>query len=64
MIYTAKNLLPKLHHLTLVGQNKDKELEWVGTDRMWNLTVFEEELNTNNGTLHNRMAGDEGNFNR
>lgn len=35
MIYIAQELLLKLTHLTLVGQNVDGELEWVGTDEQW-----------------------------
>lgn len=35
MIYTARELLAKLRHLTLVGQNEKGELEWVGTDKNW-----------------------------
>lgn len=37
-------LLPKLRHLTLVGQNEEGELEWVGTAREWRLATLEEEL--------------------
>ena len=37
-------LLPKLRHLILVGQNEEGELEWVGTDRQWRLARLEEEL--------------------
>ena len=38
MIYQANELLLKLTHLTLVGQNEDGELEWVGTVEAWNKT--------------------------
>lgn len=34
-IYTAKELLAKLIHLTLAGQNPDGELEWIGTNEQW-----------------------------
>ena len=36
MVYKAKELLARLRHLTLVGQNEGKELEWVGSDKQWN----------------------------
>ena len=31
----AYQLLPRLLHLTLFGQNEDGELEWIGTDIQW-----------------------------
>lgn len=31
----AYQLLAHLKHLTLVGQNEEGELEWVGTDLQW-----------------------------
>lgn len=41
-------LLAKLHHLILAGQNEDGELEWIGTSRAWRLAELEEQLNENN----------------
>ena len=35
MIYTAKELLLKLTHLVLTGQNEEGELEWVGDEKAW-----------------------------
>jgi hypothetical protein len=35
MIYKAYELLPKLKHLTLSGQNKDGDLEFIGTTEEW-----------------------------
>jgi hypothetical protein len=32
---TARDLLAKLKHLTLVGQNEQGELEWMGTEEQW-----------------------------
>lgn len=32
-------LLSYLQNLTLVGQNKDGELEWVGTREQWNKVI-------------------------
>lgn len=43
MIYTAYELLAKLRILKLVGQNFDKELEWVGTTEQWDKISIEEE---------------------
>ena len=43
MIYQANELLAKLRYLTLAGQNADKELEWIGTDRQWADAHLEEE---------------------
>ena len=41
----AYELLPKLTHLTLVGQDEDGELEFVGTAQQWNLaSKMEEDL--------------------
>lgn len=31
----AYELLPRLVHLTLSGQNEDGELEWIGTNDQW-----------------------------
>lgn len=31
----AYELKAKLKHLTLFGQDNDKELEWIGTDSDW-----------------------------
>lgn len=39
----AKNLLAKLRMLTLVGQNNDGELEWIGTDKQWRWSELEEQ---------------------
>lgn len=36
MVYLAKELLPKLTHLTLCGINFEGELEWIGTKEDWN----------------------------
>ena len=36
MIYLAKELLLKLTHLTLVGQDEDG-LQWTGTEKDWEL---------------------------
>ena len=44
MIYLAKELLPKLRHLVLVGQNEDGELEWCGTDKEWECAKLEEQM--------------------
>ena len=33
----AYELLPKLQHLALSGQNADGELEWIGSRREWDL---------------------------
>lgn len=43
MIHIAFELLSKLRLLTLVGQNSDKELEWIGTDKAWKILDYEEE---------------------
>lgn len=43
MVYTAYELLAKLRYLTLIGQNYDSELEWVGTTEKWNKVKLEEE---------------------
>jgi hypothetical protein len=43
MFYIAYQLLAKLRQLTLVGQNADGELEWIGTTSQWNNLPFEEE---------------------
>jgi hypothetical protein len=40
MIYTANELLLKLKHLTLAGQNEDGELEWVGEKKDWDKIVM------------------------
>ncbi len=40
----AYELLAKLRRLTLVGQNEDCELEWVGTSRQWDLETEEESI--------------------
>ena len=37
MIYVAKDLLGKLTHLSLWGQNEDGDLEWAGTREQWHL---------------------------
>lgn len=38
MIYHAKDLLPKLEHLTLSGVDKrTNDLEWIGTAYEWDL---------------------------
>lgn len=37
-------LLPKLRHLTLCGQNEEGELEWIGTAQEWRFAELEEEL--------------------
>jgi hypothetical protein len=34
MIYTAKELLAKLKHLTLVGM-EDGQLQFIGTEKEW-----------------------------
>jgi hypothetical protein len=39
----AYQLLARLKHLTLVGQNSDKQLEFIGTDEAWRKVKFEEE---------------------
>ena len=41
----ACQLLPKLRHLTLAGQNEEGELEWIGTSKEWRLAELEEHLN-------------------
>jgi hypothetical protein len=38
MIYTAKELLLKLKNLVLAGKNEDGRLEWIGTDKQWELS--------------------------
>lgn len=38
----AYELLAKLRHLTLAGRNEEGELEWIGTTRQWDETIFEE----------------------
>ena len=35
MIYLAKELLAKLTHLTLGGQNEEGELEFIGDNAQW-----------------------------
>lgn len=38
-------LLPKLTHMTLCGQDDDGELEFIGTEENWNkATEMEEEM--------------------
>lgn len=32
---TAYELLPKLIHLTLAGQDEEGNLEWIGTREQW-----------------------------
>jgi len=44
MIYLAKELLPKLRHLTLVGKTESGELEFIGTDLQWKTARLEEAL--------------------
>lgn len=39
----AYKLLAKLRLLTLVGQNKQGELEWIGNDGAWDRLETEEE---------------------
>ena len=34
-IHIACELLAKLTHLTLAGQNDEGQLEWIGTDKQW-----------------------------
>lgn len=41
---TAKELLPKLKYLILAGQNEDKELVWIGTEKQWQQALLEEKL--------------------
>lgn len=36
-MFIAKELNCKLKHLTLVGQNTERQLEWVGTPEQWEL---------------------------
>lgn len=43
MIYQANELLAKLRHLTLVGQDEEGKLKWVGTQEHWKNCVLEEE---------------------
>lgn len=43
----AYELLADLRHLTLVGQDEDGDLEWVGTDKQWNRVLIEINLNQN-----------------
>lgn len=38
----AAELLAKLRHLTLVGQDEDGELEWAGTERAWQTSRWAE----------------------
>lgn len=43
IVYKAYELLAKLRLLTLVGQNDEGELEWVGTTKQWKELKYEEE---------------------
>lgn len=43
MITTARELLIKLTYLQLVGQNEDKELEWIGNTDQWNKVQWAED---------------------
>jgi len=48
MIYTAKNLLSRLTHLTLAGI-EDGQLEFIGTDKAWTRVTQEDDgVNFNN----------------
>jgi hypothetical protein len=38
---TARELLAKLRHLTLVGQTEGGDLEWMGTEEQWDRYVAE-----------------------
>jgi len=49
MIYNALELKLKLRHLTLVGQDEDGSLEWVGTSAQWNeCEITDDMINDNN----------------
>lgn len=39
----AYELLPRLRHLTLVGQDEDGALEFLGTFKQWQTVAKEEE---------------------
>ena len=39
----AYELLAKLRYLTLVGQDDEGELEWIGTDHQFKMVKIEEE---------------------
>ncbi len=39
----AYQLLARLNHLSLIGQDEDGDLEWMGTYRQW-MEVSKEEL--------------------
>lgn len=41
MVYTAYELLARLRHLQLCGQNESGELEFMGTREQWNWTETE-----------------------
>jgi len=42
MVYEAQVLLALVDNLTLVGQDSEGDLEWVGTDEDWaNSEVYE-----------------------
>lgn len=41
MIYTAKNLLSRLNHLTLTAT--DGQIEWIGTDNAWTRVIQEDD---------------------
>lgn len=43
-IYLAKELRSKLNNLTLVGENDDGELEWVGTNKQWLKAIEDESI--------------------
>lgn len=51
MIYTAYELLAKLRHLILAGQNANKELEWIGSESQWRDAILEEEAILRDWTL-------------
>lgn len=44
MIYQANELLAKLNNLQIWGQNKDKDIEWFGTNEQWEKSNIEAEL--------------------
>lgn len=43
MIYIADELWAKLSYLTLVGQNFEGELEWIGSKEQWAKTSWAED---------------------
>jgi hypothetical protein len=42
MIYYAQDLHALLTHLTLVGQEEDGELQFMGTTQQWDKTIYYE----------------------